>query len=279
MYIPRVLGGALVVAALASAGPAAFAGAGPRFPAGACSAEAADPRRYPARRVRALPGEQRSPLLPPRRPRRSRRRSRSPARTPSASRCSRTTRRIQLDLYANLNVDKILLGATPLKYEREINTVWVDFPQPLKAGREYAIDFHYSGNPKEQGRFGGMAYRKDPAGKDWIFTACEGEGAAVWWPNKDQWRDEVEKMEISVAIPNGLTDVSNGKFARQDRPRRRLHPLGLARAVPDQQLQRVGEHRQLRPLRGPARQISRSTSTCCPAASRGRSASSRRPSR
>jgi len=35
----------------------------------------------------------------------------------------------------------------------------------------------------------------------------------VWWPNKDQWRDEVEGMEISVAIPNGLVDVSNGKFA------------------------------------------------------------------
>lgn len=120
--------------------------------------------------------------------------------------------RIQLDLYDNLTVDKILLGTTPLKFEREINTVWVDFPQPLKAGREYAIDFHYSGNPKEQGRFGGMAFKKDPAGKDWIFTACEGEGASIWWPNKDQWRDEVERMELSVAIPNGLTDVSNGKF-------------------------------------------------------------------
>ncbi len=123
--------------------------------------------------------------------------------------------RIQLDLYANLNIDKILLGTTPLKYEREINTVWVDFPQTLKAGREYAIDFYYSGNPIERGRFGGMSYKKDPAGKDWIFTACEGEGASIWWPNKDQWRDEVETMEISVAIPTGLTDVSNGKFIRK----------------------------------------------------------------
>jgi aminopeptidase N len=120
--------------------------------------------------------------------------------------------RIQLDLYANLNVDRIVLGTTPLKYERELNTVWVDFPQPLKAGREYAIDFHYSGQPKEEGRFGGMSFKKDASGKDWIFTACEGQGASIWWPNKDQWRDEVEKMEISVAIPNGLTDVSNGKF-------------------------------------------------------------------
>src|SRR5215468_9383054 len=62
--------------------------------------------------------------------------------------------RIQLDLYANLNVDKILLGATPLEYQREINTVWVDFPQTLKKGATYAIDFYYSGTPKSTGRFG-----------------------------------------------------------------------------------------------------------------------------
>ena len=75
------------------------------------------------------------------------------------------------------------------------------------------MDFYYSGQPKETGRFGGFAFKKDPAGNDWIFTACEGEGAAIWWPNKDQWRDEVERMDLSVAIPNGLVDVSNGKFA------------------------------------------------------------------
>jgi len=121
--------------------------------------------------------------------------------------------RIQLDLYANLGVDKIVLGARPLKYERELNTVWVDFPETLKAGRTYAIDFFYSGTPKEIGRFGGFVFRKDPAGNDWIFTACEGEGAAVWWPNKDQWRDEVENMDLSVALPNDLVDVSNGALA------------------------------------------------------------------
>jgi aminopeptidase N len=121
--------------------------------------------------------------------------------------------RIQLDLYANLNVDKILLGATPLKYERELNTVWVDFPETLKSGRTYAIDFHYSGNPKEIGRFGGFAFKKDPAGNDWIYSSCEGEGAMVWWPNKDQWRDEVERMDLSITIPNALVDVSNGAFA------------------------------------------------------------------
>jgi aminopeptidase N len=113
--------------------------------------------------------------------------------------------RIQLDLYANLAVDRILLGSTPLKYSREINTVWVDFPETLKRGRTYAIDFYYSGTPKTIGRFGGFTFGADPAGRPWIFTACEGEGAAIWWPNKDQWRDEVENMEISVSIPSRST--------------------------------------------------------------------------
>jgi aminopeptidase N len=120
--------------------------------------------------------------------------------------------RIQLELYANLNVDEILLGSTRLKYERELNTVYVDFPETLKAGKEFTIDFHYSGTPTETGRFGGFTFGKDPTGKPWITTACEGQGASIWWPSKDQWRDEPEGMEINIAIPNDLVDVSNGKF-------------------------------------------------------------------
>ena len=120
--------------------------------------------------------------------------------------------RIQLDLYANLNVDKIILAGKTLKYERDLGAVFVDFPTALKAGRTYSIEFYYSGTPTTVGRFGGFTFGKDPAGRPWIFTACEGEGASIWWPNKDQWHDEVENMRISISIPNNLVDVSNGKF-------------------------------------------------------------------
>jgi dipeptidyl aminopeptidase/acylaminoacyl peptidase len=120
--------------------------------------------------------------------------------------------RIQLDLVDVLNVDKILLGTTTLKYQREAGAVFVDFPSPLATGQVYAIDFYYSGQPKEAGRFGGITFQKDPAGRHWVNTACQGIGASVWWPNKDQQQDEVENMRISVAIPNDLVDVSNGKF-------------------------------------------------------------------
>jgi aminopeptidase N len=120
--------------------------------------------------------------------------------------------RIQIDLHPSLNVDKILFGATPLKYDRQFRAVFIDFPQTLAKGKDYSIDFYYSGTPLQTGRFGGFTFGKDPSGHPWIYTACEGEGASIWWPDKDQWRDEVENMDISVAIPNGLVDASNGEF-------------------------------------------------------------------
>jgi aminopeptidase N len=132
--------------------------------------------------------------------------------------------RIQVDLYDNLKIDKIVytpsgvggrvsgIYARELEYERDSGAVFIDFPETLKAGRVYSIDFYYSGTPQTIGRFGGFTFGKDPAGRSWTFTACEGEGASIWWPNKDQWRDEVESMQISISIPNNLTDVSNGKF-------------------------------------------------------------------
>jgi aminopeptidase N len=122
--------------------------------------------------------------------------------------------RIQLELYPTMQIDGIAMGKTTLKYERDGVTFFVDFPRTLRAGRTYSIDVHYSGSPVETGRFGCFTFKKDTADHPWINTACEETGASVWWPNKDQWRDEPQQgMKISVAVPNNLVDVSNGKFA------------------------------------------------------------------
>ncbi|HEY4357646.1 MAG TPA: M1 family metallopeptidase [Acidobacteriaceae bacterium] len=121
--------------------------------------------------------------------------------------------RIQLELAQAMNIDSIKLGEDTLKYTREERTVWIDFPKTLHKGKVYEIAFAYSGKPVTQGRFGCFSFDKDKEGKPWITTACEGEGPSVWWPNKDQWRDEPQDgMELSIAVPNGLMDVSNGRF-------------------------------------------------------------------
>src|SRR5690606_36590429 len=73
----------------------------------------------------------------------------------------------------------------------------------------------YEGHPTQAKRApwdGGFDFKKDSNGKHWIATACQGLGASVWWPNKDHQSDEVDSMLISVTVPKGLINVSNGRF-------------------------------------------------------------------
>jgi aminopeptidase N len=122
-------------------------------------------------------------------------------------------RKIQLELTPELTLESIKFEGKVLTYTREERTLFVEFPRLLKKGEVDEVAVAYSGQPVTQGRFGCFSFDKDKGGKPWITTACEGEGASVWWPNKDQWRDEPQDgMEIDVAVPNGLMDVSNGRF-------------------------------------------------------------------
>ncbi len=125
-------------------------------------------------------------------------------------------RKIQLELTPELTLDSIQFDGKTLKYERaaaDSRTLYLEFPRELKAGEVDEVTVAYHGHPVTQGRFGCFSFDKDKEGKPWITTACEGEGASVWWPNKDQWRDEPQDgMEIDVAVPDGLMDVSNGRF-------------------------------------------------------------------
>ncbi len=122
-------------------------------------------------------------------------------------------KRIQLDLDQQLRVDKIVLGGETLQYTRDAAAVFINFPKTLRTGQTYSIDFYYSGAPKSRGRFGGMSFETDPAGRPWIFTADEDDGSSIFWPSKEQWKDEPQEgMDISVAVPNALVAVANGKL-------------------------------------------------------------------
>jgi aminopeptidase N len=125
-------------------------------------------------------------------------------------------RKIQLELTPELTLDGITFEGKALTYARaaaDSRSLYVEFPRELKKGEVDEVTVAYHGQPVTQGRFGCFSFDKDKEGKPWITTACEGEGPSVWWPNKDQWRDEPQDgMELDIAVPNGLTDVSNGRF-------------------------------------------------------------------
>ena len=125
--------------------------------------------------------------------------------------------RLQFDLFANLQVEKVLYRTEELAFTREANAVFVTFPQAIAAGSHDEFTVYYSGNPiiaKKAPWDGGMVFTQDAAGQPWVATACQGAGASIWWPTKDQQADEVDSMLISISVPSGLKDVSNGRLRK-----------------------------------------------------------------
>ncbi|RZK23699.1 MAG: M1 family peptidase [Hymenobacter sp.] len=123
--------------------------------------------------------------------------------------------RLQFDLFANLAVGRVLYRGKALPFTREANAVFVTFPQAIKQGSHDEFTVEYSGQPtvaKKAPWDGGLVFAQDAAGQPFVATACQGVGASIWWPCKDQQADEVDSMAISVAVPAGLKDVSNGRL-------------------------------------------------------------------
>jgi aminopeptidase N len=126
------------------------------------------------------------------------------------------TQKIQIDLFKNMKVDSIVFQNSKLSFEREYNAVFINFPNELKKGAKEAIHFYYSGKPiiaKNAPWDGGFVFKKDAAGKPWVGVAVQGTGASLWYPVKDSQSDEPNfGATIKVAVPNGLMNVSNGRF-------------------------------------------------------------------
>jgi aminopeptidase N len=125
---------------------------------------------------------------------------------------------IQLDLFENMEVDSIIYDSKKLTYKREFNAVFIDFTEALQSigNKGKTIRFYYSGKPiiaKNAPWDGGFVFTKDRQGKDWVGVACQGTGASLWYPCKDSQSDEPDfGATIKVAVPNGLMNVSNGRF-------------------------------------------------------------------
>lgn len=122
---------------------------------------------------------------------------------------------LQFDLFENLTVEKVVYHGETLPVKREFNAVFIQFPEPIAAGQVDSFTVHYSGRPiqaKKAPWDGGFVFKTDANGNHWIATACQGLGASAWWPNKDHLTDEVDSMLISVRVPNGLINVSNGRL-------------------------------------------------------------------
>jgi hypothetical protein len=126
--------------------------------------------------------------------------------------------RLQVDLRKNLSIDKILYHGHELSYTREENAVFVRFPEALKAGSIDSFRVQYSGTPLEPDLTivqGGIFWLWDKNKNLWIASVVQGVGANVFWPCKEHLSDRPDSMRISVTIPTGLEEISNGRLLQR----------------------------------------------------------------
>ncbi|WP_374549217.1 M1 family metallopeptidase [Flavobacterium sp.] len=130
------------------------------------------------------------------------------------------TQKIQIDLFENLEIDSITWNKQKLQFNRDNNAVFINFPNKLQTNNQEKIQFYYHGNPVNARRApwdGGFVFRKDINGNDWVGVACQGFGASCWLPIKDSQSDEPDNgVLIKIAVPDGLTNVSNGRFVGKE---------------------------------------------------------------
>ncbi|TYB77159.1 M1 family metallopeptidase [Bizionia myxarmorum] len=122
---------------------------------------------------------------------------------------------MQIDLQEPLYITKVTQNGKELKAMRDGNAYFIGLIDHQVLETNNSIEVFYEGNPKEAKNApwdGGFSWKKDENGNDFVATSCQGLGASVWWPCKDHMYDEVDSMDISVTVPKGLMNVSNGRL-------------------------------------------------------------------
>lgn len=156
--------------------------------------------------------------------------------------------KMQIDLQEPMQVDsirlvcirrdslthrEISLRIPNVNYSRSANVIWLESKSWLANFSkdtlfEVSIAFH--GIPHEAVNApwdGGFVWTKDETGKPWVAVACQGDGASIWFPCKDDAGDEPDELtNISITYPDYLYAVSNGRlvneFNRQDTSGKRV---------------------------------------------------------
>jgi aminopeptidase N len=123
---------------------------------------------------------------------------------------------MQIDLQSPLIITRAEQNGKVLDIKHDGNAHFIKLIKKQVKGSKNVVKVFYKGKPREAPRApwdGGISWEKDVNGSHFIASSCQGLGASVWWPNKDHMYDEVDDgMLISVNVPKGLTNVSNGRL-------------------------------------------------------------------
>ena len=122
---------------------------------------------------------------------------------------------LQIELQEPLKISKVIQNKKELSFSKDGYSYFIEIKEKQVVGSTNELTIFYEGEPQESKNppwSGGLTWKKDKRGNDWVVTTCQGDGASLWWPNKDHAYDEPDSMLISVTVPKYLMDVSNGQL-------------------------------------------------------------------
>jgi aminopeptidase N len=125
--------------------------------------------------------------------------------------------RMQVDLQAPMRMEKVMQNGKALQVQQDGNAYFVQLAEPQQPGAVNKVEVYYGGKPQVSENppwSGGITWKFDASGKPFVANSNQGDGASLWWPCKDHMYDEPDSMLISVKVPKGLMDVSNGRLRK-----------------------------------------------------------------
>lgn len=123
---------------------------------------------------------------------------------------------LQFDLAKNMSITSIVFNDKNLSWDRKEDAIFVNFPLISKDGR-FHFRVNYRGKPlvaKRPPWDGGVVIDTDKSGRPFWGVACEGDGASLWWPNKDHPTEEPDSMALNLTVDSSLVCVMNGTLRK-----------------------------------------------------------------
>ncbi|MGB0428813.1 MAG: M1 family peptidase, partial [Flavobacteriales bacterium] len=116
---------------------------------------------------------------------------------------------IAMDLAQNLSIDSVLHDGKSCAFSRTKNSrgFKILFNHVVEPNAVFNIRVYYHGQPqiaKNAPWDGGFSWAKDTEGNPWLGVSCQGDGASLWWPNKDLLYDEADSVSVTCHYPNTL---------------------------------------------------------------------------
>lgn len=129
-------------------------------------------------------------------------------------------KRLQIELQPPMKLGKVTQNGQTLTVDKDGYTYFINTVVKQEVGKDYKLSIEFDGNPQVAKRppwDGGITWKKDSNGNHFVATSNQGNGASIWWPNKDHPYDEPDNgADVAVEVPNGLMDISNGRLVGID---------------------------------------------------------------